>query len=338
MRKNFFAAGLLFCLSASLSAVWYLSPVSNAQTQKADDGFQPKVKTDAPFLFNGRQFASKQAFIESGARCSTREDSEEVSLAVSEKLEQAKFERQSGDFQSSDEPEQIRSAGSVTINVVFHVINQGTGVANGDLTQQMIDDQIAVLNQSFSTHTGGVNTPFRFVLQNVTRTTNSVWFAQSSFSAEAAMKTALRQGNARTLNIYSVNPSDGSLGWAYYPWHYSNDPVLDGVVILYSSVPGGSAAPYNLGDTATHEVGHWLGLYHTFDGGCNKAGGDFVWDTPAESTPAFGCPVSRNSCRLNPGFDPITNFMDYTDDSCMFRFTRGQVERMDLAAQQFRGL
>ena len=217
-----------------------------------------------------------------------------------------------------------------TINVYFHVINNGTGLANGDVPDSMIAAQINVLNDAYAPW------GYSFNLVATDRTTNASWYtAGYGSTAEDQMKAALRRGTAADLNIYSNNMGGGLLGWATFPWSYASNPSDDGVVLLYSSLPGGSAAPYNLGDTATHEVGHWMGLYHTFQGGCNKKRGDFVADTPPERSPAYGCPTGRDSCR-GGGLDPITNFMDYTDDACMDTFTAGQDARMDEAFTTYR--
>ncbi len=218
--------------------------------------------------------------------------------------------------------EGVAEATGGVINVYFHVVRSGTSASQGNISDQMIASQMSVLNNAFAA------TGWAFNLVQTTRTTNSTWYNGCYGSSESAMKNALRQGTADDLNIYSCRPSSGILGYATFPSGYSSRPKLDGVVVLYSSLPGGSAAPYNLGDTATHEVGHWMGLYHTFQGGCN-GGGDQVSDTPAEKSAAFGCPNGRDSCRTKPGLDPIENFMDYTDDSCMFKFSSGQDARMD---------
>lgn len=220
-----------------------------------------------------------------------------------------------------------------TINVYWHVINNGSGLGNGDVPDSQITSQINVLNAAFASW------GWSFNLAGTTRTTNSSWYvAEPGTTAENQMKSALRQGSADDLNIYSNNMGGGLLGWATFPSSYNSRPLDDGVVILFSSVPGGTAAPYNEGDTATHEIGHWMGLYHTFQGGCARSG-DFVSDTAAEKSPAFGCPIGRDSCTKGKnaaGLDPIENFMDYTDDFCMFEFTSGQDNRMDAQFTTYR--
>lgn len=205
------------------------------------------------------------------------------------------------------------------VGVWVHVINNGPTVSQGNIADKMITDQIAVLNAAFAPN-------FTFILLGTTRTTNPTWWIVGYGSnAERSMKTALRRGTARTLNMYTANLGGGLLGWATFP---GGQLAMDGVVLLFSSLPGGAAAPYNLGDTATHEVGHWVNLLHTFGNsrnGCNS--GDSVGDTPPERSPAYGCPIGRDTCS-GGGPDPIRNFMDYTDDACMNTFTPNQFTRM----------
>jgi len=277
--------------------------------------FRPTDDEGAPFVFQGIEWQSQRAFIESGRRCGTRNVDEEEQLAIESEVMSLLAQR------SAREP---MVAGG-TIGVYFHVINNGAGIANGDVPDSQIKDQIRVLNDSYGPW------GWSFDLVSTDRTTNATWYTMTPGStAEKQAKAALRQGSADDLNLYTANLGGGLLGWATFPSDYKRHPSDDGVVVLFSSLPGGMAAPYDLGDTATHEVGHWMGLYHTFQGGCN-GNGDYVSDTPAERSPAFGCPTGRNSCagKKAPGDDPIHNFMDYTDDACMFEFTGGQDARMD---------
>jgi hypothetical protein len=212
--------------------------------------------------------------------------------------------------------------------VYVHVIHSSSG--QGGVTNGQITQQINVLNGAF----GG--TGFQFDLVSTDHTFNDAWFTVGpGTTAERDMKTALHQGTADDLNFYIAHIGGGLLGWATFPSSYDSAPWKDGVVVLDDSLPGGSAVPYNLGDTGSHEVGHWAGLYHTFQGGCSKQG-DTVSDTPAEKSPAFGCPKGRDTCVADAGLDPITNFMDYTDDACMFLFSSGQTSRMQTSWMAYR--
>ena len=216
------------------------------------------------------------------------------------------------------------------IDVYFHVITSSSG--QGALSSRDINAQLDVLDDAFAPH------GWTFRLVGTDTTASDAWYQMGYGSpAEREAKAALRRGTADDLNIYTANLGDNLLGWATFPSSYSKNESQDGVVLLYSSLPGGDAEPYNEGDTGTHEVGHWMGLYHTFQGGCGGQG-DQVDDTPSEKSPAFGCPVGRDTCtgKRGAGIDPIENFMDYTDDACMDVFTVGQDVRMDGAFTAYR--
>ena len=290
----------VFSLFAIVLAVFGINYVSNAESIQSEPINVDKITQ--PTVVKGDRL------------CGT--DHDPLKIESAERDFNNRSAKSAGDFR----PE---VTGGV-INVYFHVINQGTGIANGDISTTMITNQMSVLNNAFASW------GWSFNLVTTDRTTNATWYNGCYGSAETAMKTALHRGTAADLNVYTCNPSGGILGYATFPSSYASAPTKDGVVLLYSSLPGGTAAPYNEGDTGTHEVGHWMGLYHTFQGGCS-GNGDYVTDTPAERSAAYGCPGGRDTCtgKRYPGTDPITNFMDYTDDSCMFKFSPAQDTRMD---------
>ncbi|OTA99080.1 hypothetical protein M426DRAFT_68492 [Hypoxylon sp. CI-4A] len=224
---------------------------------------------------------------------------------------------------------EVRTLASFTVDTYFHVVASSESVDDGYLTEQMISDQIDVMNEDYGVH--GIT----FNLVDTDYTVNTNWAADGS---ELAMKRALRKGSYSDLNIYFLgNLGGGLLGYCYFPVETSEgstDFYLDGCTILGQSVPGGSAAPYNLGGTAVHEVGHWMNLYHTFQGGCSGSG-DSVDDTPAQASASSGCPVGRDSCP-GGGVDPIHNYMDYSDDACYEEFTPGQEDRIYSAWSAYR--
>lgn len=269
---------------------------------------------------------SQEAFIAAGLRCGTRSVDEIRAAEIDADIAARRGGR--GQDKRPVPPSEPAVTGGV-IDVYIHVIMSAAG--EGDVSTGDINAQMRVLNDAFKP------TEWKFQLMNVDWTINDKWYTMTpGTTAEAEAKAALHRGGRADLNLYLADIGDGLLGWATFPWDYETDPQMDGVVILNASLPGGSAAPYNEGDTATHEVGHWMGLYHTFQGGCGR-NNDSVSDTPAERSPAFGCPIGRDTCLGNhPGLDPITNFMDYTDDACMFEFTPGQDFRIDSAFSAYR--
>ncbi|WP_327634592.1 zinc metalloprotease [Kribbella sp. NBC_00482] len=213
------------------------------------------------------------------------------------------------------------AAASVNVPVYVHVMRDASG--NGDVTATQISQQIAVLNKTYGGQESSqaANTGFTFTLAGVNKYDNNQWHKDKQSSA---YRKKTRQGGKNALNIWLVDFA--YLGIATFPWDYARQPGIDGIRVHYTSLPGGSATNYDLGETATHEAGHWLGLYHTFQGGCT-ATNDEVADTPAQSSPTNGCPTGRDSCSL-PGLDPIHNYMDYSYDSCYNQFTSGQSTRM----------
>lgn len=235
-------------------------------------------------------------------------------------------------------------SGRVEIPIYFHVIHNG---AEGALNASQIDVQIAALNQVF----GAIG--FTFTLAGTDYTDSSAWFRMGMGSIEEVnAKWRLGKITDRALNLYSCAPP-GYLGWATLPIWLRDYPDYDGVIIHYQSLPGGDA-PFDLGMTGVHEVGHWLGLEHTFngwdektapDGGCYSPG-DSIDDTPYEGAPTNGpgegkqCPAvgSQDTCPLIAGADPIDNFMDYADDRCMLVFTAGQVAWMKQQTALYRRL
>nr|MBA2444153.1 zinc metalloprotease [Nocardioidaceae bacterium] len=177
---------------------------------------------------------------------------------------------------------------AATVPVYVHVMADKAGVGNATDTQ--ISNQIAVLNKTFGGQesTAAANTGFTFTLTKTDRYYNSTWHADRQ---STTYRSKTRLGGANALNIWLVDFK--YLGIATFPWDYAANPKIDGIRVNVNSLPGGSIANYNLGETATHEAGHWFGLYHTFQGGCTTTN-DSVGDTPAQSSGSEGCPEGRD--------------------------------------------
>ncbi len=241
------------------------------------------------------------------------------------------------------------------IPVYFHVIQDtqdanNDGQLDGHVDESRLDQQITVLNDAFN-GTTVANVQFFFRKAGVTRNFNRDWFNMKvsindpqrvEFSSEHEAKRLLHQGGANALNFYTISsalqqPEDlYPIGWAWFAEWYAGNRCRDGVVVPFTTLPGDNTPnnPFNKGDLPVHEVGHWLGLYHTYQGSqnsceqANENGNDQVDDTPIHKDTNVGKCIEADTCTSFPGTDPIYNFMTDYSDECKREFTRGQFKRM----------
>lgn len=274
-------------------------------------------------------------------RCASYEVLEEQMKADPElRQRRAEIEAQTQKVLKNKSAYRLLADGTIEIPVVVHVIYR---TADENISDAQIASQIAVLNEDFTntnadrtkvpTHFQDEQTDagIRFVLKQTIRKASS----KRSWSTNDDMKFASKGGSnavdpQNNLNMWVVNKMTayGStiLGYAQFP---GGNWATDGVVIghNYFGRTGKVSAPYNLGRTATHEVGHWLNLRHIW--GDATCGTDYVDDTPFHNTSNGGCPAAdhKSTCSGQP-LEMWMNYMDYTYDQCMYMFTNGQKDRM----------
>jgi hypothetical protein len=314
-------------------------------------GVDVEYRADGSVRAGSRVFATREAFhhsdffIESGARCGTPHVE-----PVMEAIAATDCSRNS----TKINPEYIDGR-TLVIPVVFHVIKRTDGT--GDISPALIQSQVDILNEDFNAIAGspgamGTNAKIQFVLAKldpmgnpttgINVVTNNTYFNDPGSSGTNTMKRALKWDTTRYLNIYTNNAGGGGiLGYATFPSSEAGGPE-DGVVLNWVYVgrnaPGG--APYDQGRTGTHEVGHYLGLYHTFQGGCGTTSapytsGDLIGDTNREAQPNYGCNPVASGCS-GGGMSPIENYMDYSGDACMTKFTADQVNRIRCSMMNYR--
>jgi len=277
------------------------------------DRFEPESEVYRQELESDIQYQDENGNWLDGIRCGTAPTREGVLTLVQSAIENNNSQNRS-------------SRNLVNIQVAWHVLYASNGA--GNISNDMIVAQIEVLNDAYAPY------DIMFTLVSVDYTMNDNWYNDMD-QYESTYKQQLYIDPIHHLNFYSGN-MPGLLGWSYLPYSWPENSYMHGVCILYSSLPGGTSYPYNAGDSATHEVGHYLGLLHTFQGGCSGSN-DSVSDTPQEDdgNNIYSCNNS-DTCPNDPGLDPVHNFMTYTDDACLNQFSNGQGDRMDDMVETYR--
>jgi len=228
---------------------------------------------------------------------------------------------------------QRRKRQVVNVPIHWHMIkkkNKGKSAKDekdGVISESAINEGIERLNAAFAPN-------FSFIIASIEINDNKrYWHIDKK--GDDDMKKELRKGDCSALNIYSTRLKQQSLGWATMPNYCFGNMASDGVVIDYGTAPGGNTYGYNKGGTLIHETGHWLGLYHTFQGGCD-GNGDQVADTPAVAHPNYYCQDIDSCPNDGLGVDQVENFMDYGDDFCASEFSEGQLTRMTALWNMYR--